>query len=140
MFLYENELRDTFWKSYNRKGRAKKYQFECPVRDGNADLITIEQFQTNWQINAFEFKLSDIKKVFLQAEGNLPYCNKSWVVVPMEKTEYIMKRYMNYLDEKKYIGVIGVEAGGRFSIVYQPKFKKDMVFSQTILNICLNDI
>lgn len=45
MFLQEKELKETFWKSYNRKGRALKWQFECPVREGNADLITIESFQ-----------------------------------------------------------------------------------------------
>lgn len=139
MFLTEKELRDTFWENYNRKNRAKKWQFECPVRDGNADLLTIEEFQKNWQINAFEFKLNDIKKVFLQAEGNLPFCNKSWVVVPIEKTEVIKNRYINYLQEKKYIGVIGVEAGGRYSIVYQPQFKKNMTFSQTILNVCMSE-
>ena len=139
MFLTEKELRDTFWENYNRKNRAKKWQFECPVRDGNADLLTIEEFQRNWQINAFEFKLNDIKKVFLQAEGNLPFCNKSWVVVPIEKTEVIKNRYINYLQEKKYIGVIGVEAGGRYSIVYQPQFKKNMTFSQTILNVCMSE-
>lgn len=139
MFLTEKELRDTFWGNYNRKNRAKKWQFECPVRDGNADLLTIEEFQRNWQINAFEFKLNDIKKVFLQAEGNLPFCNKSWVVVPIEKTEVIKNRYINYLQDKKYIGVIGVEAGGRYSIVYQPQFKKNMTFSQTILNVCMSE-
>ena len=140
MFLTEKELRDTFWENYNRKNRAKRWQFECPVRDGNADLLTIEEFQKNWQINAFEFKLNDIKKVFLQAEGNLPFCNKSWVVVPIEKTETIKNRYMNYLKEKRYIGVIGVEAGGRYTIVYQPQFKKNMTFSQTILNVCMSEV
>lgn len=139
MFLTEKELKDTFWKNYNRSGRAKRWQFECPVREGNADLLTVEKFQNNWQINAFEFKLSDIKKVLLQAEGNLPFCNKSWIVIPIEKTDYVMNRYINILQEKKYIGVIGVEVGGKYTIVYQPKFKQDMIFSQTILNMCLND-
>lgn len=140
MFLTEKDLKETFWANYNRNGRAKKWQFECPVREGNADLITIEKFQSNWQINAFEFKLNDTKKVFLQAEGNLPYCNKSWIVVPMEKTGNILERYMNLLQEKKYIGVIGVESGGRYTIVYQPRFKHDMIFSQTLLNVCMNVI
>ena len=140
MFLTEKELRDKFWENYNRSGRAKRHQFECPIRDGNADLVTLEVFQENWQINAFEFKLNDIKKVFLQAEGNLPYCNKSWIVVPVEKTEYIKNRYSNYLKEKKYIGVIGVEQGGRYTIVYQPHFKREMQMSQTILNLCMNEI
>lgn len=140
MFLTEKELRTTFWNNYNHTKRAKRWQFECPIREGNADLITIEYFQNNWQVNAFEFKLQDIKKVLLQAEGNLPYCNKSWIVVPMEKTENILNRYMNYLLEKKYIGVIGVEKGGRYQIVHQPKFKRDMVLHQSILNLCMNQL
>lgn len=64
MFLTEKELKDAFWKSYNNKGRAVKWQFECPVREGNTDLMTLEKYQENWQINAFEFKLTDIKKCF----------------------------------------------------------------------------
>lgn len=96
MFLTEKELKDAFWKSYNNKGRAVKWQFECPVREGNTDLMTLEKYQENWQINAFEFKLTDIKKVLLQAEGNLPYCNKSWIVIPEEKKDVILNRYMNY--------------------------------------------
>lgn len=140
MFLTEKELKETFWKSYNNKGRAKKWQFECPVREGNADLMTLEKYQENWQINAFEFKLTDIKKVCLQAEGNLPYCNKSWIVIPDEKKDVILNRYMNFLNEKKYIGVIGVQSGGRYTIIHQPKFKKDLVFSQIILNMCMAEV
>lgn len=140
MFLTEKELKEKFWSNYNRTKRAKRWQFECPIREGNADLITIESFQKNYQVNAFEFKLNDLKKVFLQAEGNLPYCNKSWIVVPSEKREVILDRYINYLNEQKCIGVICVEAGGRYEIIYQPRFKKDMKMSQTILNVCMNEI
>lgn len=140
MFLTEKELKEKFWINYNRTKRAKRWQFECPIRDGNADLITIESFQKNYQVNAFEFKLNDLKKVFLQAEGNLPYCNKSWVVVPSEKKDVILDRYVNYLNEQKYIGVICVDAGGRYEIIYQPRFKKDMKMSQTILNVCMSEI
>ena len=43
MFLTEKELKDAFWKSYNNKGRAVKWQFECPVREGNTDLMTLEK-------------------------------------------------------------------------------------------------
>ena len=140
MFLTEKELKEKFWSNYNRTKRAKRWQFECPIREGNADLITIESFQKNYQVNAFEFKLNDLKKVFLQAEGNLPYCNKSWIVVPSEKREVILDRYINYLNEQKYIGVICVETGGRYEIIYQPRFKKDMKMSQTILNVCMTEI
>lgn len=97
MFLTEKELKDAFWKSYNNKGRAVKWQFECPVREGNTDLMTLEKYQENWQINAFEFKLTDIKKVLLQA-------------------------------------------GGRYTIIFQPKFKQDMTFSQKILNMCMAEV
>lgn len=137
MFLYEKDLRYKFWKFYNNKNRAKKYQFECPIRDGNADLVTIEKYQGDYQVNAFEFKLNDVKKVFLQAETNLDFVNKSWVVVPIEKKKLILEKYKNYLDEKKYIGVIGVHSEGKYEIIYQPKFKKYALMSQTILNLCI---
>lgn len=140
MFLTEKELKEAFWKSYNNKGRAKRWQFECPIRDGNADLMTLERYQGNWQINAFEFKLTDIKKVLLQAEGNLPFCNKSWIVIPIEKKDIILNRYVNTLNESKYIGVIGVEPGGRYTIIYQPRFKPEMRFSQIILNMCMAEV
>lgn len=138
MFLYEKDLKEMFWKYYNNKGRAKKFQFECPARKGNIDLLTIEQYQGNYQINSFEFKLEDIKKAFLQAESNLKFVNKSWVVVPIEKKELILNRYKNYLDEKKYIGIIGVHSGGKYEIIYQPKFKEEVYINQVILNVCIN--
>ncbi len=37
MFLQEKSLKDTFWKVYNNKGKALRYQFECPIRDGSVD-------------------------------------------------------------------------------------------------------
>ena len=36
MFLTERKLRDVFWENYNYSGRALRYQFECPIREGNA--------------------------------------------------------------------------------------------------------
>ena len=45
MFLSERELKETFWKNYNYSSRAKRYQFEVPIREGNADLVTVEVFQ-----------------------------------------------------------------------------------------------
>ncbi|MFQ8899876.1 MAG: hypothetical protein ACLR71_18660 [[Clostridium] scindens] len=98
MFLTEKELKETFWKNYNYSRRAIKYQFECSIRIGNADLITIEKYQDNFQINAFEFKLSDIKKALLQAKANAQYVNKSWIVIPSEKADLIRNRYLNYLE------------------------------------------
>lgn len=137
MFLYEKDLKQKFWKYYNNKNRAKKYQFECSIREGNADLVTIEQYQGEYQINSFEFKLQDIKKVLLQAEANLNFVNKSWIVVPLEKKTLILEKYKNYLDNKKYIGVIGVTEEGRYEIIYQPQFKKNILMHQEILNLCM---
>ncbi len=136
MFLYEKDLKYKFWKFYNNKNRAKRYQFECPIRDGNADLITIEKYQGDYQINAFEFKLNDIKKVILQAESNLDFVNRSWIVIPVEKKQLILDKYKNYLDNKKYIGVIGVHSEGRYEIVYQPKCKQ-AILHKKILDLCI---
>lgn len=137
MFLQEKELKEKFWKSYNGSKRAVRYQFECSIREGNADLVTVERFQDKYQINAFEFKLNDIKKALLQAEGNLPYVNKSWIVVPIEKKNLILDKYKNHLDGKKYIGVIGVEPGGRYTIIYQPRFKIKTYLHQEIIKVCV---
>ena len=137
MFLYEKDLKYKFWKSYNNKNRAKKYQFECPIREGNAYLVTIEKYQGDYQINSFEFKLNDIKKVLLQAEANLDFVNKSWIVIPIEKKQLILEKYKNHLDEKSYIGVIGVYSEGKYEIIYQPKFKRYTLISQAILKLCI---
>lgn len=129
MFLQEKELKEMFWKSYNRSKRAIRYQFECAIRDGNADLVTIEQFQGKYQIN----DANDL----LYKEGNLPYVNKSWIVIPIEKKNLILDKYKNYLDEKKYIGVIGVEPEGRYSIIYQPRFQLKVLSHQEIIKVCV---
>ena len=79
MFLTEMELKEKFWENYNYSGRAIRYQFESSIREGNADLVTVEMFQNNVQFNSFEFKLSDIKKAIVQAEHNSKYVHKSWI-------------------------------------------------------------
>ncbi len=102
MFLTEKRIKGCFFrKSYNNKGRAVKWQFECPVREGNTDLMTLEKYQENWQINAFEFKLTDIKKYFYRQKEIYLTAIKSRIVIPEEKKDVILNRYMNYLNEKK---------------------------------------
>lgn len=137
MFLTERELRDKFWENYNYSGRAIYHQFEAPMRYGNVDLMTIEKFQDNFQINAFEFKLSDIKKVMLQAKANIELCNKSWVVVPAEKSQVILDRYQDILSDAKHIGVIAVEEGGKWNVIYRPTFQKEIVLTQQLLNFLM---
>ncbi len=140
MFLTEKDLKDKFWENYNYSGRALYYQFEAPMRTGSIDLMTVEKFQDNYQINAFEFKLTDIKKVIIQAKGNIAFCNKSWVVVPAEKAQVIQDRYKVILDDAKHIGVIGVEEGGRWNVIYRPQFQKEIVLTQQLLNFLMRGV
>lgn len=137
MFLTEKELKDKFWKNYNYSGRALRYEFESPIREGNADLITIEMFQDKVQFNAFEFKLSDIKKAILQAKQNSKFVHKSWIVIPSEKGNLIKDRYSTYLNDLKYVGVIIVEEGGRWKMIHKPVYRKNIELKNEILKLML---
>lgn len=140
MFLTERDMRDKFWEFYNYSGRAEHYQFEAPMRYGDVDLMTVEKFQGNYQINAFEFKLNDIKKVILQAQANIQFSNKSWIVVPSEKSDVILDKYKSLLDEIKYVGVITVEEGGRWNVIYRPKFQTELILNQQLLNFLMKGV
>lgn len=138
MFLTERKLRDVFWENYNYSGRALRYQFECPIREGNADLITIEKYQGNYQINAFEFKLADIKKALLQANENAQYANKTWIVVPAEKRDVIENRYMGYLREHQ-IGAILVEEEGHWEVLYRAYYHTEIMLHQQVLKLAMKE-
>ncbi len=133
MFISERELREAFWKNYNRSGRAIRYQFEAPLREGAVDLVTLERFQGLYQINAFEFKLNDIKKAILQAKVNTSFSNKSWIVMPDEKERVIKERYITELNTIKYVGVIVVEEGGRWKMIHRPYFSDEVTINQKLL-------
>lgn len=137
MFLTEKELKNKFWGNYNYSGRALRYEFESPIREGNADLITIEMFQDKVQFNAFEFKLSDIKKAILQAKENSKFVHKSWIVIPSEKANLINDRYSTYLNDLKYVGVIIVEEGGRRKMIHKPVYRKNIELKNEILKLML---
>lgn len=136
MFLTEKELKTAFWKNYNYSGRAIRYQFECAVREGAADLVTVEKFQGSFQVNAFEFKLNDIKKALLQAKANAEYVNKSWIVIPGEKRELVSNKYMGYLKENR-IGAIVVEESGRWEVLYQAFYRKEIRMNQAVVNLMM---
>ena len=138
MFLSEKKLRNTFWGNYNYSRRAVRWQFECPIREGNADLITIEKYQGTYQINAFEFKLSDIKKALLQAKENTQYVNKSWIVVPEEKRDLIENRYMEYLREHQ-IGAILVEEEGHWDVLYRAYYRTEIMLHQQVLKLAMKE-
>lgn len=136
MYIYENKLKENFWNNYNNKNRAVKYQFECSLRDGNIDLVTIEIYQENYQINAFEFKLSDIKKAISQAKENASLVNRSWIVVPVERKKVITDKYFNVCRQNG-IGIIYVEESGRWEAGLLPKFNKKIVLTQKLLNFLM---
>lgn len=139
MFLTEKELRDTFWENYNYNNRALRYQFEIEFRTGTSDLLTLEKYQGNYQLNAFEFKLSDLKKVFLQAKGNSPFVNKSWIVVPSEKGNIIYNRYRHSLQEAG-LGVITVAEQGHWQMIVKPKYRESIEMNQQIINFMAGGI
>lgn len=136
-YLYEKDLKKNFWEHYKKRKSVLKYQFESQAREGGIDLLTVEDVQGEYQFCSFEFKLSDIKKAFAQAEANLPFVNKSFIVVPVEKEELIRNKYLSYLREKRYIGVIGVEQGGRWKMIHQPYAQHTVVMNQEILRLIL---
>ena len=136
MFLTENELKDKFWKSYNGNNRALIYQFECSIREGNADLVTVEKYQENFQINAFEFKLTDIRKVIRQAEENAKLVNKSWIVIPADRKSVISDKYIGACKEKG-IGILYVEDGGRWSLGLSPRYKREIPMTQQLHNLMM---
>lgn len=140
MFLTERKLKETFWKNYNYSKRALKYQFECSLREGNADLVTVESYQGQIQFNAFEFKLSDIKKALLQAMENSKYVHKSFIVIPNEKENLINDKYKNMLDKIEYVGVIIVSDKGRWDMIHKPKFRYNVKLHQEILHMMIGDM
>ena len=137
MFLTERDLKETFWKNYNYSARAIRYQFEAPIREGCADLLTVEMYQNNVQFNAFEFKLHDIKKAILQAKENSRYVHKSWIVIPSEKEQLIKDRYESSLKEIKYVGVIITEDTGRWKMIFKPAYRANIEPNNEILKLML---
>lgn len=145
MFIEEKQLRSAFWKRYGYRKNILRYQFECNARHGGVDLMTIEKVindESNEVLHfvGWEFKLTDIKKAIAQAEQSLEFCHKVFVVVPLEKKKIIEEKYTGYLKEKKFIGVIGVELDGRWTMIVQPWSQKDenLKLNQEILKLLGN--
>lgn len=102
-FLYEKDMKKSFWQHYRKRKSVLKFQFECNAREGGVDLLTVEDVQGEYQICAFEFKLTNIKKAISQAEANLSFASKSFIVIPTDKEEMINNKYRSFLKEKRYI-------------------------------------
>ena len=141
-FIEEKQLRNAFWKVYSRRSNILRYQFECQARHGGIDLVTVEQVcikdKSVIQFCSYEFKLDDIKKALAQAEMNLKYCHKSYIVIPADKEKIINERYAEWIKGKRFIGVICVELEGRWKIIIKPWTQLDdkIVLNQEILKLC----
>ena len=100
------------------------------------DFRTVEKYQENLQINAFEFKLTDIRKVIRQAEENAKLVNKSWIVIPADRKSVISDKYIGACKEKG-IGILYVEDGGRWSRGLSPRYKREIPMTQQLLNLMM---
>ena len=58
-------------------------------------------------------------------------------MIPDEKENLILDRYKSYLDDEKFIGVITVETGGKWKMIYRPHFRNDIKVNQIILNMMI---
>jgi len=140
-FLTEKELRKVFWSFYGKRKSIKSFQFEVGIREGNTDLVTIEEYQDNLQVNSFEFKVRDFQKAFLQAKANLEYVQRSWIVMPISIAKSMSEKFQNQLNEYKEIGVMGVEPGGRYEVIHKVKRENpDVKLHSAILKIALKEI
>lgn len=139
MFLSEKELKQKFWDNYNYGKRAICSQFDIQIDNRAVDLMTLEKYQEKYQLNAFEFMLTDVKRVIFQAKGNIPYVTKSWIVMPMEKSELLRTKYINTI-QKEGIGVIVVEEGGRWQMIVKPKYRDSLQMNQNVLDFIIGGI
>lgn len=150
-FITEKELREQFWKKYGYRKNILAYQFECPSRHGNMDLVTVEAVRntdgkgTHIEFVSFEFKLDDIRKALSQAAYNAKYCHKNFVVVPENKRDIILDRYSGLMNDYKNIGVIAVKHphdGGTWDMIIKARAMDDenLMLNQEIIKMCCHRV
>ena len=142
-FIEEKALREAFWDNYKHRSGVLRHQFEAPVRHGGIDLLTVEEYAGRIYFVAFEFKLDDVKKALAQAEENLKYVHKSFIVIPEEKCQTVVDKYADYLKEHKWLSIIGVDyQSKRWKMHYPVSIKPDALVepTQEIWKLMLNKI
>ncbi|MDD3028093.1 MAG: hypothetical protein PHI41_08625 [Erysipelotrichaceae bacterium] len=137
MYLTEKDLKDNFWKKYNYNNRALKFQFEFIQSGRSLDLITGEKLGESYQLNAFEFKLTDIKKAIAQAKFNQEYFQKSWLVFPVDRKEVIENKYLSEIKSSG-LGLIFVSDDGTFDLYLIARNDKPRAISNEIIGWLLN--
>lgn len=150
-YISEKDLREQFWKKYGYRKNILAYQFECPSRHGNMDLVTVEEVAdrdkkgTHIEFVSFEFKLDDIRKALSQAAFNAKYCHKNFIVLPENKREILTDRYSGLLKEYRNIGIIVVKHphyGGTWDMIVKAKAQDDenLTMNQEIIKMCCRKV
>lgn len=136
MFLYENDLKQAFFDKYKSRENIKNYSFDI-ARSGGMDFVTFELFMDRYEFNAFEFKLSDIKKAILQSKYNLKYVHKAWIVLPEEKKDVVQNKYYSEIKNIKGLGVIFVKESGYYDIFIKAYRTNDdnIILNQELLKL-----
>ena len=139
MFLYEKDLKESFFEKYKTRINIKSYSFERG-RFGGMDLVTFELLNNKYEFNAFEFKLSDVKKALLQSKYNLKYVHKSWIVLPEEKRDLIQNKYQEEIKRISGLGVILVKENGYYDLLIKA-YRKDsdeIILNQELLQLAVD--
>lgn len=139
MFLYEKDLKESFFEKYKTRINIKSYSFERG-RFGGMDLVTFELLNNKYEFNAFEFKLSDVKKALLQSKYNLKYVHKSWIVLPEEKRDLIQNKYQEEIKRISGLGVILVKENGYYDLLIKA-YRKDsdeIILNQELLHFAVD--
>jgi len=137
--LYEKDLKESFFEKYKTRINIKSYSFERG-RFGGMDLVTFELLNNKYEFNAFEFKLSDVKKALLQSKYNLKYVHKSWIVLPEEKRDLIQNKYQEEIKRISGLGVILVKENGYYDLLIKA-YRKDsdeIILNQELLQLAVD--
>jgi len=139
LFLYEKDLKESFFEKYKTRINIKSYSFERG-RFGGMDLVTFELLNNKYEFNSFEFKLSDVKKALLQSKYNLKYVHKSWIVLPEEKRDLILNKYQEEIKKISGLGVILVKENGYYDFLIKA-YRKDsdeIILNQELLQLAVD--
>lgn len=104
MFRTEREMQDLFIKAL-----AKKYDHffhlfeEVNTNWGRPDIIMYRNLNSIW---AYELKLFNSQKVWIQAQNNLFIAHKSYIVVPKGKGLKVPKGLNEKMLKDSHVGII----------------------------------
>lgn len=119
------------WNLENNMPGVGGSQFAVPGF-GIADYVFVE---SNWNITAFEFKISDWRKGFAQAARYKCYAHRSFLVVPQAIIHRI-KPFFKGLEEINIGLYVFNSQTGIIEVIYEPEIKEP--FSKNAHNNALS--